>query len=79
MDLYVENSIQNSTPLAVTGMTCGSCARTVERALLRVPEVRSVAVDFELSLAIVNGGAARSELIAAVKGAGYGVSEAGGA
>ena len=72
MDSYVERSIPRSTTLAVTGMTCENCARAVERALAQVPEVRSVAVDFDLGLAIVNGGAASSELIAAIKAAGYG-------
>lgn len=74
MDIDVENETLKPTTLAVTGMTCGSCARTVERKLRRVPGVRSAVVDLELGVAIVNGTAAPSSLIAAIEAAGYGGS-----
>ena len=61
----------NPTTLAVSGMTCEGCARTIERVLSRVPGVKSATADFDLGLAIVNGSAAASELIAAVEAAGY--------
>jgi copper chaperone CopZ len=64
------------TTLAVSGMTCGGCARTIERVLSRVPGVTSANVDFDLGVAIVNGSAAPSELIATVEKAGYGASAA---
>ena len=62
------------TTLAVSGMTCGGCARTIERVLSRVPGVTSANVDFDLGVAIVNGSAAPSELIAAIEKALYGAS-----
>jgi len=72
MDVDAENT--NPTTIAVTGMTCGSCARTVERRLRRVPGVETAAVDLELGVAIVSGTAAPSSLIAAIEAAGYGAS-----
>lgn len=74
MDLDAENPTPKPTTLAVAGMTCGSCARTVERKLRRVPGVNTAAVDLELGVAIVNGTAAPSSLIAAIEAAGYGAS-----
>lgn len=74
MDLDTENPTLKPTTLAVTGMTCGSCARTVERKLRRVPGVQTAAVDLELGVAIVNGTAAPSSLIAVIEAAGYGAS-----
>jgi len=36
----------SETTLAVTGMTCTACAHHVEKALLRLPGVRKVEVDY---------------------------------
>ena len=67
-----QNSMLTPTTLAVTGM---SCARTIERKLRRVPGVKTaVVVDLQLGVAIVNGTAARSNLIAATEAARYGAS-----
>lgn len=74
MTSYVEISARNPTALAVGGMTCGGCAHTIERVLSRVSGVESASVDFDLGLAIINGSAAPSELIAAVEKAGYSAS-----
>lgn len=74
MDIDAENPTLNPTTLAVSGMTCGSCARTIERKLRRVPGVRTATVDLELGLAIVNGTAAPLSLITAIESAGYGAS-----
>jgi copper chaperone len=81
MSRYTEQSMLKRTTLAVSGMTCGGCARTIERVRSRVADVNSATVDFDLGVAIVNGSAAPSELIAAVAKAGYGASiaEAGAA
>jgi Cu+-exporting ATPase len=76
VNIHAESPTLKPTTVAVTGMTCGSCARAVERALSGVPGVKSAAVDFDLGLAIVNGSAVPSELIAAVEAAGYGASVA---
>ncbi|MFH1343404.1 MAG: heavy metal-associated domain-containing protein [Pseudomonadota bacterium] len=74
MNIDTEHPTLRPTTLAVTGMTCGGCARTIERVLSRVPGVKSAAVDFDLGLTIVNGSAAPSDLIGAVMAAGYGAS-----
>lgn len=65
-----------SLGLSITGMTCGSCARVVERALSRVPGVERASVDPDLGLAVVLGTAAMADLIAATEAAGYGARPA---
>jgi copper chaperone CopZ len=81
MTSHAEPSMMSPTALAVGGMTCEGCARTIERVLSRVPGVKSATVDFDLGIAIVNGSAAPSELAAAIARAGYSASlaEAGAA
>lgn len=58
--------------LAITGMTCGSCARTVERVLARVPGVERASVDLASARAVVEGSASIADLISAVEAAEYG-------
>jgi mercuric reductase len=48
----------SETTLAVTGMTCTDCAHHVEKALLRLPGVRTVAVDFPQGVAQIDSDAA---------------------
>ena len=43
----------NTLNLAVRGMTCGGCARTVERSLSSTPGVTKATVDLNAALAIV--------------------------
>jgi Cu+-exporting ATPase len=65
---------QATLDLAITGMTCASCAGRVERALLAVPGVRSAEVNLATELARVDtlaGTAGLDELLAAVRRAGY--------
>ncbi|HLV15908.1 MAG TPA: copper ion binding protein, partial [Pseudomonas sp.] len=59
--------------LAIAGMTCASCAGRVERALGKVPGVRSVSVNLAGERAHVQliGEVGDAELIAAVEKAGY--------
>ncbi|MHA1153263.1 MAG: heavy metal translocating P-type ATPase [Alphaproteobacteria bacterium] len=57
--------------LAVTGMTCGGCAKRVAAALEAVPGVTSAAVDHTTKRARVAGTAAPDALIAAVAELGY--------
>ena len=71
MNTHAEGHTLTPTTFAISGMTCGSCARAVELKLRRVRGVMSATVDFELGLAIVNGSAAPSSLAAAVEAAGY--------
>lgn len=55
----------------VLGMTCGGCARHVEKALKSVPGVVSVAMDVARGTATVAGEALYPELAASVTAAGY--------
>lgn len=62
-----------SVTLGITGMTCASCVRRVERALARVEGVESASVNFAAETARVTLGAPVpiETLIAAVEKAGY--------
>ncbi len=66
--------------LPITGMNCVNCAASVEKALNRLqPSVVSASVNFateKAKIAYIPGQVARTDLIAAIKGAGYGVVEA---
>ncbi len=65
--------------LPVEGMTCASCVRRVEKALLKVPGVESATVNLATEKAQVSydptSGPVTAELRAAVEKAGYGVGE----
>ena len=64
--------------LPITGMTCASCVRRVERALGKVSGVESVAVNLATERATVGfypGAASVADLRAAVERAGYGLAE----
>ena len=69
---------RDRTVLAVTGMTCGSCANAVSRALSRVPGVVRAEVDLGAGRATVEGSARPEELLAAVEKAGFDASLAQG-
>src|ERR1035437_6278243 len=66
------------TELAITGMTCGNCARHVTEAIQSVPGVRSATVRLEANQATVRWGPGRKKtapaVIRAVEEAGYGAS-----
>ncbi|HEY3400880.1 MAG TPA: heavy metal-associated domain-containing protein [Geothrix sp.] len=55
----------------VTGMTCGGCARHVDKALRATPGVTEVAVDAARGTAEVTGTASFEALAAQVAEAGY--------
>ena len=61
--------------LAITGMTCASCARRVERAIGKVDGVQAVAVNLATESATVQGSAAAAAVVSAVETAGYGATE----
>ncbi len=64
--------------LPITGMTCASCVRRVERALGKVPGVGAVAVNLATERATVDffpGTATVADLRAAVERAGYGLAQ----
>jgi len=62
--------------LAITGMTCASCAGRVERALAKMPGVVAVAVNLASEQALITGPSAPDALVAAVEKAGYGATVA---
>ena len=60
----------------ITGMTCASCVRRLERALAKVPGVREASVNLATEQARVSlepGGVTTEQLRSAVEAAGYGV------
>src|SRR5437667_12214994 len=65
-----------ATELAVTGMTCGNCARHVTEAIQKVSGVRSALVSLESRKASVRWDAGHEQnvpaLIQAIEAAGYG-------
>jgi Cu+-exporting ATPase len=73
---------QATMELPITGMTCASCVRNVERALKKPSGVLSVNVNLATEKATVTylpGTARRSDLVKAVEAAGYGVLDVSGA
>ncbi len=65
-----------SMELPITGMTCASCVRNVERAIQKQPGILSVNVNLATEKATVNyvpGTVRRNDLVKAVEAAGYGV------
>ncbi|MDR3683005.1 MAG: heavy metal-associated domain-containing protein [Geothrix sp.] len=55
----------------VSGMTCGGCAKHVEKALRSVAGVTAVAMDVSKGTATVEGAAAFEVMAASVSAAGY--------
>jgi Cu+-exporting ATPase len=55
----------------IQGMTCGGCAKHVEKALRSVPGVTAVAMDVAKGTATVEGTASFQEMAASVSKAGY--------
>ncbi len=65
-----------SIELPITGMTCASCVRNVERAIQKQPGILAVNVNLATEKATVSylpGAVRRSDLVKAVEAAGYGV------
>lgn len=64
--------------LPIEGMTCGGCASSVQKALTRVPGVRSVTVEHHQDRAIVevDDSTPRQSLKDAVEDAGFDVPAA---
>ncbi|MEQ4537382.1 MAG: heavy metal translocating P-type ATPase [Billgrantia sp.] len=57
--------------LAISGMTCASCVKSVQQALERTPGVATAAVNFGTRVAQVHGRADTEALVKAVQAAGY--------
>ncbi len=65
-----------SIELPITGMTCASCVRNVERAIQKQPGILSVNVNLATEKATVSylpGAVRRGDLVKAIEAAGYGV------
>ena len=62
----------------VTGMSCAACSARVEKAVSKVPGVKSCSVSLLTNSMGVEGTASSGEIIAAVEAAGYGASLKGG-
>lgn len=63
---------------SVTGMSCAACSSRVEKAVLALPGVTSCSVSLLTNSMGVEGSASATDIIAAVKAAGYGASLYGG-
>ena len=59
---------------AVTGMSCAACQGHVEKAVSKVPGVKSVSVSLLTNSMAVDGTASAADIIKAVEDAGYGAS-----
>ncbi|MCA1245728.1 heavy metal translocating P-type ATPase [Massilia sp. MS-15] len=66
--------LESATVLQIEGMTCASCVSRVEKALQKVPGVRSASVNLATEKATVRGTAAPQALATAVRDAGYDVA-----
>lgn len=65
------------TQYIVTGMTCAACSSRVEKAVSKVPGVKSCSVSLLTNSMGVEGTASDADIIAAVKNAGYGAAVKG--
>ncbi len=52
-DLTLTSAPGTTVELTVSGMTCGGCSSSVEKALTALPEVRSASVDHVTGIAVV--------------------------
>lgn len=60
--------------LDVSGMTCGGCAKSVEKAVLKADPGASVTVDLPTGVVRVDSARAAGDLAAAVRAAGWDVT-----
>ena len=68
--------VTTSVDLAVTGMTCASCAARVEKKLNKMPGVvATVNYATETARVQVPEGVSRDDLVAVVEATGYGVAQ----
>ena len=57
--------------LTVTGMSCGGCAASLQKALLAQPSVRTATVDFASRKAAIESELSKAELIALIEARGF--------
>ena len=72
----VETESANSRPvlLAISGMSCASCVKAVETALIEAPGVISASVNYADQTALVKTSGSDEDVIESVSNAGYGAS-----
>ena len=56
---------------SVSGMSCGGCAASLQKALLAQPAVTTATVDFASSKAIIESDLSKAELIALIEAQGF--------
>lgn len=59
--------------LKVAGMTCGGCAKSVERAVVAAAPGAKVSVDLKSGEVAIDGAAAKQAVVTAIEDAGYDV------
>lgn len=57
--------------LIVSGMSCGGCAASLQKALLAQSEVTDAKVDFDSGKAVVESSLSKVELIALIEARGF--------
>ena len=57
--------------LTVSGMSCGGCAASLQKALLGQPAVTTATIDFTSSKAIIESELSKAELIALIEAQGF--------
>ncbi|WP_448204535.1 heavy-metal-associated domain-containing protein [Azospirillum sp. sgz302134] len=72
MQTHTQGPVQT---LKVTGMTCGSCAQAVTKAVEALPAVERALVDLDTGEVTVEGNADQSTVKRAIEEAGYHVTE----
>lgn len=59
--------------LKVSGMTCGGCVKSVERAVAAAAPGAKVSVDLRSGEVTIDGAAAKQTVVSAIEGAGFDV------
>ncbi|HHQ4525981.1 heavy metal-associated domain-containing protein [Aeromonas veronii] len=60
--------------LTVSGMSCGGCAASLQKALQAQPTVTTATVDFASSKAVIESELSKAELIALIEAKGFSAS-----
>lgn len=66
-----QGAMTSETIIEVRGMTCGHCAKTVERAARGVPGIEDANVELATGALTLRGDAPREHVVAAIRAAGY--------
>lgn len=69
--MVTETQMNGRLELDVGGMTCGSCARAIERALSSMAGVAQARVDASTGRTVVTGSASVAQVISSIEAMGY--------